>query len=256
MLRSAVPPGVLHGRVAIVTGAAQGLGASIARTLAAAGAQVVLADANADVLQLAQRLSDGGTGSLGVVADVSVEAHWERLLREALDAFGCVDVLVNNAARTASTAIWDITPEEWDAVMAVNLRGCFLGCRTVGRHMRERRRGGRIVNLSSLAGQQASPATGVHYAASKAGILALTRSFAVEFAPDAITVNAVAPAAIEGPMLDALAADRRDSLLARIPLGRFGHPDEVGGAVLFLASDAAGFVTGATLDVNGGRLMR
>lgn len=249
-------PAALRGHVALVTGAAQGLGTSIAGALAAAGARVVLADADPEVLQTAERLAGQGGDVLGVIADVADEAQWHGLLREAVDAFGFVDVLVNNAARTASTSLWEITPHEWDAVMAVNLRGCFLGCRTIGRQMRARGRGGRIVNLASLAGQQASPATGVHYAASKAGVLALTRSFAAEFASDAITVNAVAPATIHGPALEALSPERRQSLLANIPLGRFGQPDEVSGAVLFLASAAAAFVTGATLDVNGGRLMR
>lgn len=246
----------LQGRVALVTGAARGLGASIAQALANAGAQVVLSDTDAAVHEVASRVAAQGTGACGVVADVSNEAQWQMLLREACGAYGFVDILVNNAARTPSTSLWDIGVEEWDAVMAVNLRGCFLGCRTVGRHMRERGRGGRIVNMASIAGQQASRVTGAHYAASKAGILALTRSFAAEFAADAIAVNAVAPAAIRGPALDALDPARQDGLLSGIPLGRFGEPDEVSGAVVFLASEAAGFMTGATLDVNGGRLMR
>lgn len=243
-------------RVAIVTGAAQGLGASMARALAGSGAKVVLSDTNAEVLRAAQLLAAHGASCLGVVADVADEKQWQLLLRQAVEAYGFVDVLINNAARTPSTSIWDITQEEWDSVMAVNLRGCFLGCRTVGRQMRERGRGGRIINLASIAGQQASQASGAHYAASKAGVLALTRTFAAEFASDAITVNAVAPAAIRGPVLDALDTGRRTDLLSSIPLGRFGGPDEVSGAVLFLVSDAAAFVTGATLDVNGGRLMR
>jgi len=140
-------------------------------------------------------------------------------------------------------------------VLAINLRGSFFGCRIGGRHMRARG-AGRIVNLASLAGQQVSSATGVHYAASKAGLLALTRAFAQELAPHGVTVNALAPAAIDSPALAALPPERQQALKAGIPLGRFGLADEVAAAVVYLASPAAAFMTGATLDLNGGRFMR
>ncbi|WP_052383787.1 SDR family NAD(P)-dependent oxidoreductase [Pseudacidovorax intermedius] len=247
---------VLAGRVALVTGAAQGLGLAIARALGEAGARLVLADAQPAVHEVAERFAAGGLAACAVVADVATEAGWQQMLEAGCDAWGFVDVLVNNAARTASTPLWDIAVEEWDALMAVNLRGCFLGCRALGAHMRSRGQGGRIINLASLAGQQASAATGLHYAASKAGILALTRGFATELAADRITVNALAPAAIRSPALEALAPDRQEGLLSAIPLGRFGEPEEVGAAAVFLASDAGAFITGATLDINGGRLMR
>ena len=164
--------------------------------------------------------------------------------------------MVNNAARTPSTPLWDIGTPEWDDVLAVNLRGCFFGCRIAGRHMRERGQGGRILNLASIAGQVPSAATGAHYAASKAGILALTRSFAQELAPHHITVNALAPAAVRSPALDAIDPARREALAASIPLGRFGEPHEVAAAAVYLASPGGAYVTGATLDLNGGRLMR
>jgi 3-oxoacyl-[acyl-carrier protein] reductase len=163
--------------------------------------------------------------------------------------------MVNNAARTPSTCLWDIGADEWDDVLAVNLRGSFFGCRIAGRHMRERS-AGRIVNLGSMAGQQASAATGVHYAASKAGVIALTRAFAQALAPHGVTVNALAPAAVRSPVLEAMDESRQRTLAAGIPLGRFGEPEEVAAAVLYLASPAAAFITGATLDLNGGRLMR
>ncbi|WP_295549219.1 SDR family NAD(P)-dependent oxidoreductase [uncultured Pseudacidovorax sp.] len=246
----------LAGRVALVTGAAQGLGLAIARALGEAGARLVLADSQPAVQEVAAAFAADGLAAHAVVADVATEAGWQRMLQAGCDAHGFVDVLVNNAARTASTPLWDISVEEWDALMAVNLRGCFLGCRALGAHMRARGEGGRILNLASLAGQQASAATGLHYAASKAGILALTRGFATELAPDRITVNALAPAAIRSPALDGLPEVRRQALLGAIPLGRFGEPEEVGAAAVFLASGAGAFITGATLDVNGGRLMR
>ena len=247
---------VLAGRVALVTGAAQGLGLAIARALGEAGARLVLADAQPAVHEVAERFAASGLAACAVVADVSTEAGWQQMLEAGCDARGFVDVLVNNAARTASTPLWDIAVEEWDALMAVNLRGCFLGCRAMGAHMRSRGQGGRIINLASLAGQQASAATGLHYSASKAGILALTRGFATELAADGITVNAIAPAAIRSPALEALAPGRQEGLLSAIPLGRFGEPEEVAAAAVFLASDAGAFITGATLDINGGRLMR
>lgn len=246
----------LAGRVALVTGAAQGLGLAIARALGEAGARLVLADSQPAVQEVAAAFAADGLAALAVVADVATEAGWQRMLQAGCDAHGFVDVLVNNAARTASTPLWDISVEEWDALMAVNLRGCFLGCRALGAHMRARGEGGRILNMASLAGQQASAATGLHYAASKAGILALTRGFATELAPDRITVNALAPAAIRSPTLDGLPEVRQQALLGAIPLGRFGEPEEVGAAAVFLASGAGAFITGATLDVNGGRLMR
>lgn len=163
--------------------------------------------------------------------------------------------MVNNAARTPSTSIWSISPEEWDDVLAINLRGGFFGCRIAGRHMRERG-SGRIINVASIAGQQSGAGTAAHYAASKAGLISLTRSFAQTLAPHGVTVNALAPSAVHSPLLNALEPARRQALQSSIPLGRFGAADEVAAAVVFLASPAAGYITGATLDLNGGRLMR
>ena len=252
---NSAPPS-LQGQAAFVTGAGQGLGAAIARGLAEAGARVVLADIDADNAEsAAASLCNAGADCIAMKLDVRSEADFSRCFDAATARYGAIDVLVNNAARTPFSSIWDITPGEWDDVLAVNLRGSFFGCRIAGRHMRQRG-SGRIVNLASMAGQQASATTGAHYAASKAALLALTRSFAQELAPHGVTVNALAPAAVEGPALDTLAPARQQALKAGIPLGRFGRPEEVAAAVVYLASPAAAFMTGATLDLNGGRFMR
>ena len=236
-------------RNTVVTGAARGLGAAIARRLHADGDRVFLADVDlAGVETLASQLGEGATA---VEHDVRELASWERLVERV----GDVHVLVNNAARTEFRSFWEIDVAEWDDVLATNLRGTYLGCRVAGAGMRERR-AGRIVNLASVVGQKGGSVTGVHYASSKAGFVALTRHAAVELAGSGVTVNAVAPAAIDGPMAAAAPPEKLAAMLATIPVGRLGRPEEVAAAVAYLASDAAGFVTGATLDVNGGMLMR
>ena len=236
-------------RTAVVTGAARGLGEAIARRLQADGDSVVLADVNlTGVEALAAEL---GSSASAVEHDVRSLDSWERLLADV----GEVDVLVNNAARTEFGSFWEIDIEEWDDVLATNLRGTYLGCRVVGAHMRDRG-AGRIINLASVAGQRGASATGVHYATSKAAIVALTRHAATALAGSGVTVNAVAPAAIDGPMVSLVPPDKLEAMLKTIPVGRLGRGEEVAAAVAYLASDAAGFVTGATLDVNGGMLMR
>lgn len=247
----------LSGYAAFITGAGQGLGAALAEGLARAGARVALADIDGDAAAArAAELTRAGLEATAWRLDVRDEAAFEHAFAQAAARFGGVDVMVNNAARTPSTPLWDIGTSEWDDVLAVNLRGSFFGCRIAGRHMRERGQGGRILNMASIAGQVPSAATGAHYAASKAGILALTRSFAQELAPHRITVNALSPAAVRSPALEGIDPARREALAASIPLGRFGEPQEVAAAAVYLASPAGAYVTGATLDINGGRLMR
>jgi 3-oxoacyl-[acyl-carrier protein] reductase len=235
-------------RTAIVTGAARGIGEAIARRLHADGYRVVLADI-ADAGPIATDLGDRAAAH---ALDVRELASWERLL-SALD--GDVYALVNNAARTEFRSFWEIDVDEWDDVLATNLRGSYLGCRVVGEALRESG-GGRIVNLASDAAFAASGGSGVHYAASKAGVVALTRRAATELAPHGVTVNAVAPAAIDGPLAREVFRERLADKLADIPVRRLGRAGEVAALVSFLVSDEAGYVTGATFDVNGGVLMR
>jgi 3-oxoacyl-[acyl-carrier protein] reductase len=238
----------LEGRTAVVTGAAQGLGEAIARALHARGASVVVADVNGEGAEHVAASLRGGARAAEL--DVRERASVKRVLDDA----GRVDVLVNNAARTVFRPLWEIEVEEWDDVLATNLRGVFLGCQLAGPRMREQG-WGRIVNMASIAGQ-AVGAAGAHYAASKAGIIALTRLVAAELAPHGVTCNALAPAAVRTPVFGELPEERLEALRQRIPVGRFGEPAEIGELAAFLCSEEAGYVTGATFDANGGLLMR
>jgi 3-oxoacyl-[acyl-carrier protein] reductase len=242
--------------VAVVTGAAQGLGEAIAARFVQDGFNVVYADVNDDLNQQAARAVDpSGEVVLPLHMDVRELESVEGGLSAAVSHWGRVDVWVNNAARTTARPFLDIDPLEWDDVLATNLRGTYFGCRVAGRHMCERGFG-RIINLASLAGQWGRSPTGAHYAASKAGILALTRYAATAFASYGVTVNAIAPTAIEGPAVAAMPPEQIAAYVREIPVGRLGQPHEAAALAAFLASDAAGFITGATYDINGGILMR
>jgi 3-oxoacyl-[acyl-carrier protein] reductase len=243
-------------RVAVVTGAAQGLGEAIAARFVADGFRVVCGDVNDALNERAAEAADPeGQRVLAVHLDVRELESVETCLARAVERWGRVDVWVNNAARTVARPFLEVEPAEWDDVLATNLRGTYFGCRVAGRHMCERGRG-RIVNLASIAGQWGRSLTGVHYAASKAGIVAVTRVAAATFASHGVTVNAIAPAAIEGPQVAAMPAETIEAYTKQILVGRLGRAEEVAAVAAYLASEEAGFTTGATFDVNGGMLMR
>lgn len=244
-------------QIALVTGAAQGLGLAIASRLFAAGYAVVITDLSLERAQAAaDRLDPGGERSLALKLDVASKADFEAALAASLDRFGALHVVVNNAAMTMTTPVMQISPEEFDRVLSLNTRSVFVGCQVFGAHMAAAGYG-RIVNMASLAGQNGGTATGAHYAASKGAIVTLTKIFAKELAAGGVTVNAIAPGPIESPAVRAaVPAERMEGLLANIPVKRLGDADFLGDLVVQLARPEAYFTTGATWDVNGGLFMR
>lgn len=246
----------LEGRTAIVTGAGQGMGAAIARALARRGARVVVNDLQAErVDRTVAELAGAGATAIGVPGNVVDAGDVRRMVERAIAEFGGVHILVNNAGVLRPTRVADIPEDEWDLVVDVNLKGTFLCSQAVLAPMREAG-WGRIVNLSSTAGKNISTVGGAHYTAAKAGVLGFTRHLAKEVAADGITVNAVCPGLIDTEMVRATIDDERVEAYARsFPISRLGQPGEVAELVAFLASDRAAYITGASLDINGGDLM-
>jgi 3-oxoacyl-[acyl-carrier protein] reductase len=243
--------------VALVTGGAHGLGAAIVTSLHASGFCVGIGDVDlATGENLARHIDPNGERVVALPLDVRDNSSFESARDTLLSRFGSIEALVNNAAMTAAKPVLDISPEEFDAVMAVNVRGTFLGSQVFGREFKTRRYG-RIVNIASLAGQNGGTATGAHYAASKGAIMTLTKVFARDLAPFGITVNAIAPGPLDTPAVHrTVPADRLAQLIAGIPVGALGDPGFVAAMVVRLCARDAGFANGATWDINGGLFMR
>lgn len=239
-------------QTAVVTGGASGFGAEVARALHRAGFRVIVTDVALDAARaLAEEL-----GAEAEALDVSQPEDFQRVLDGAIARHGSVEVLVNNAARTAVKPVLEIDPAEFNAIMATNAGGTFAGSQIFGRHFKERGYG-RIVNMASLAGQNGGTATGAHYAASKGAILTLTKVFARDLAPFGVTCNAIAPGPMDTPMVRSVfTPEKMQAALAGIPVGHLGDPAFVAELVVLLAGPRAGFVTGACWDANGGLYMR
>ncbi len=243
---------MLAGRTALVTGAARGVGLAISQRLAGSGARVVMGDVDANGLAEAVRSIHAQAGeAVSCVFDVSDAAA----VRSAFTSIGPVEILVNNAGICPLTAAEQTDEAEWDRVLGVNLKGAFLCTQAVAPSLRAAG-WGRIVNIASAAGQIGGIAVGVHYAASKGGLLAMTKSFARLLAPHGVTVNAVSPGTTETSLTARWPPATKEALRAKVPLGRFVQPKEIAAAVAFLCSDEAAAITGATIDVNAGLFMR
>lgn len=245
----------LKDKVAVVTGGAQGIGYAIAQALAGEGANLVLCDVDeAKVQESAAKLAqEKGVQAIGLKANVTVFDECENLIQKALDKFQRIDVLVNNAGITKDNLVMRMSDAEWDAVLAVNLKGAFNCTKAVVRPM-FKARAGRIVNICSVVGQMGN-AGQANYSASKGGLIAMSKSCSREFASRNVLVNAVAPGFIRTRMTDVLSEDVKKKLSEQIPLVRLGEPEDVAKAVLFLSTDDSSYITGQVLAVNGGMYM-
>ncbi|NIM46008.1 MAG: glucose 1-dehydrogenase [Nitrososphaeria archaeon] len=246
----------MDGKVAIVTGAGKGIGKASAKVIAESGAAVVINDINMEIAKVvAHEIVGMGRDAFANRADVSNFTEVEEMVESTLERFGKINILVNNAGIFFPTPVEDIGEKEWDLVMDVNLKGVFNCSKAVLPAMK-RQQDGKIVNISSTAGRTGTMLSGVHYAASKAGVLGLTRKLARELAPHNILVNAVCPGSIDTDMLrSAFSSEKLESIVSSYPLARMGRPEEVANLVLFLVSDEASYITGAAFDANGGTVM-
>jgi 2-hydroxycyclohexanecarboxyl-CoA dehydrogenase len=242
----------LAGKTAIVTGAASGIGLAAARRLAKEGANVAIWDINEDAAKTAvAELVKEGCKAIASKVDVSKRAEIDAAVELVHEKFGPVGILINNAGISAFTPFMQITEEQWDRIMQVNLKSVLICTQAVLPDMLEAK-WGRIINVSSSSAQTGAQ-TMVHYSASKGGVIAFTKSLAQELAPTGITVNNVPPGFVDTPMMRAGLGDKVDQIIAASPMKRAGRPEDMAGAIAFLASEDAGYITGHTLSVNGGR---
>ncbi len=245
---------MLKDKIAVVTGASRGIGKSISLALARQGAKIVAVDITSKGLdELIAEIKALGSEGVAVEGNVTVSADTDKMIDKAIEAYGRVDILVNNAGITRDGLLMRMKEEDWDAVLSVNLKGAFLCTRAASKVM-TKQRFGRIINIASVVGQMGN-AVQANYCASKAGLMGLTRSNARELAKRNITVNAVAPGFIVSDMTEALPEKVKQEMSAQIPLERFGTADDIANAVVFLAADASGYITGQVLAVNGGMYM-
>ena len=246
----------LKGLVGIVTGAGQGMGREFAFALAREGARVAICDIQIEAIEETARLVREQTSAqvLSRVVDVSEQDQVDRFTQAVLSEWGKVEILVNNAAIHPLHRIEEITSDEWDKVLAINLKSLFLFCRAILPAMR-RQKFGRIINIASEAGKNGGTISGLHYAASKGGVLSFTRNLARQVGSDGITVNAIAPGRIATPMALKVSKEENQIFIDRSAVKRLGEAADIARTVVFLSSPAAGFITGETINVNGGTLM-
>lgn len=247
--------GLLANRVAVITGGADGLGWALARRFAEEGAAIAIADLRTELaVTRAEELAVSGSSVVGIGCDVTDEGSVNEMVAEAVRALGSLDVFVNNAGFTRDNVMRKMTMEDFQLVIDVHLRGAWLGTRAAVAAMREAGRRGSIVNMSSISGKVGNPGQ-TNYSAAKAGMIGLTKSSAKEVARYGIRVNALQPGLIRTKMTAAMDPDALNAGLAQVPLGRIGEPQDVANAALFLASDLSAYITGAVLEVTGGRHM-
>lgn len=242
-------------QVAVVTGSAKGIGRAIAIGIAREGADVILTDVDIERAEIvAQKIESLNRKGVPIRADVSENKEIVMMVKKALSIFGKIDILINNAGIIKRGSLEDHSEEDWDSVIAVNLKGTFNCCKEIVPIFKKQQHG-KIVNISSVAGKIGDVASAPSYGSSKGAIIAFTKSLARELAPYRINVNGVAPHAIETEMSAEWSEDKRRQIISQIPLGRLGKPEEVAETVLFLVSEGASFITGEIIDVNGGFLM-
>ena len=245
--------GKLENRAAIITGAASGIGAAIALRFAEEGARAAIVDIDRETGEdLANRIRESGKEAISILCDVTREDQVNQAVEQTVKEFGGIHILVNNAGISPLSPLEEITLEDWNLVLAVNLTAPFLFIKAAYDHIKNAGEKGRVINIGSLAGQIGGIAVGLHYTASKGGVLAVTKQLAKLLAPFRATANSIAPGTTDTPLVQAWPEETREALISKIPLGRLARPEDIANAALFLASDEAQFITGATINVNGG----